>query len=231
MNCFFASRLYLFHPELDLFARLFCGERSRELFFFRLFLVLCVNLDTYAEILIAFQRSHLSMSWSSSCSACSATTNNSLRVLASAFVSFVMLVMMSGGQFAGSDNHSGPRHQSLNVWFTFGLRHCLGSQGHLGFPHVPTCLHSMYSSYWILRTRLPTNCLYSPLPRIQWSATVLSHQQKPLQTFLEVMEKVSGRVPEHQLQAATQPWLVPDYCCMTAKTAAETPFAMASPKA
>ena len=34
LNCFFASGLYPFHPELDLFASLFYGERSRGLLYF-----------------------------------------------------------------------------------------------------------------------------------------------------------------------------------------------------
>ena len=55
--------------------------------------------------------------------------------------------------------------------------------------------------------------------------------RKPVQSFLDLMNKVTGHVPGHQLQAATRPWLVPDYRSTTAKTAAETPFPMASPKA
>ena len=61
--------------------------------------------------------------------------------------------------------------------------------------------------------------------------TVRLPYRKSLQSLLGVMDKVSGHVPGHQLQAATRPWLVREYCCTTAKTAAETPFPMASPKA
>ena len=189
--------------------------------------------DIHEEILIAFPRSHLPMSWSSSSSACSATANISLRVFASTFVSFITLVMMSGGKFAGSDNHSGSRHQSLDVWFTSLPRLPRSS----GFFSVPRCLHSMYSSSWILRTWLPRNCLYSPLPGFPIEGhsaiqpTIRVPYRKPLQSFLDVMDKVCGHVPGNQLQAVTRSWLVPEYCCTTAKTATETPFPMASPKA
>ena len=154
--------------------------------------------DTHAEIQITFQSSHLPMSWSSSSSACSATANISLSVFASAFVSFITLVIMSGEQFAGSDNHSGPRHQSLDVWFTSLPRLPRSS----GFFSVPTCLHSMYSSSWILRARLPTKCLYSPLPQIQWSATVLSNQQylflieNPCKAFLTLWTRLVAMCPD-----------------------------------
>ena len=103
----------------------------------------------------------------------STSRENNSRVCftSSAFDSWVDVVTRSGGQSCGSANRLGPCHQRAVNLLTSPPRLPTSA----GFSSVGTCLQLIRFS-WIFLTWFPTNCLYSPFLRIQWSAIVLSSQ-------------------------------------------------------
>ena len=81
-------------------------------------------------------------------------------------------VTRSGGHALGSLSHAGPLHHSCFSSVTGSLRLATSA----GLPLVAMYLHVMSPCSLIFRTRFATNCLKSPFPRIQCSATLLSSQ-------------------------------------------------------
>ena len=79
-------------------------------------------------------------------------------------------LVMSTGLVLGCESHFRPCHQRLPSCAT-------GPPQLLRYAGFGTYLHVIQFLSQILRTRLCTNCLYSPSPLIQWSATVLFDQQ------------------------------------------------------
>ena len=86
--------------------------------------------------------------------------------------SAVGTVTRSGGHALGSLSHAGPLHHSCFSSVTGSLRLATSA----GLSLVAMYLHVMSPCSLIFRTRFATNCLKSPFPRIQCSATLLSSQ-------------------------------------------------------
>jgi hypothetical protein len=80
--------------------------------------------------------------------------------------------VMFGGHLSESASHWGPYLQS-GASTTLPPRLPKSA----GFSAVDTWCHVKLERWRILFTRLATNCLYSPVPRIQNNETVLSSQQ------------------------------------------------------
>jgi hypothetical protein len=80
--------------------------------------------------------------------------------------------VMFGGHFSESASHWGPYLES-GASTTLPPRLPKSA----GFSAVDTWCHVKLERWRILFTRLATNCLYSPVPRIQNNETVLSSQQ------------------------------------------------------
>ena len=155
-------------------------------------------------------------------------------------------VTRSGGHALGSLSHAGPFHHSCFSSVTGPPRLARSA----GLSLVGTCLHVMSPCSLIFRTQFATNCLKSPFPRIQCSATLLSSQQcredtgNPCSASCTLLRRFTAMWPETSSRwgivnpcfaslafAVTRPWFTEVGCLTTAYTAAATPFPLASPKA
>ena len=119
-----------------------------------------------------FQYANLDRSFTKSLSSSVARANTCFVSFNSSLDSTLAVVLRSGGHSSGLLNQLGPFHQS---WFPSSInppRLAISA----GFSLLGTCLHVTFSCSRILLTRLATNSLYCPRPRIQCNATLLSSQ-------------------------------------------------------
>ena len=107
-----------------------------------------------------------------------------------------------------------------------------------GFSWVPTCLFNVALLLYLSHS-VSYELLVLSLPAYPLKCHRAIHppdhavHMKPIQSFVHVVHQVGGHMSGHQLRrdfAIRRPWLEPDDCWTTAKTVAETLFALASPQ-